>query len=202
MDRRELLKMIALVTGGAVIGGEVFLSGCKNTPDKVAAGVFTAEDITWLDEVAETILPRTSTPGAKDAKVGQFMTVMVKDCYPEADQNIFREGMQQLDEASEKAYSDSFLKVTPAQRVELLTKLDKESKEYQKKKSENDNEAKKKDKNAKASPNHYFTMMKQLTLLGFFSSKEGATQALRYKAVPGEYNGCIDYKKGDKAWAT
>jgi hypothetical protein len=45
-------------------------------------------------------------------------------------------------------------------------------------------------------------MMKQLTLFGYFTSKEGATQALRYKAVPGKYEGCIDYKKGDKAWAT
>ena len=49
---------------------------------------------------------------------------------------------------------------------------------------------------------HYFGMMKQLTLWGYFTSKPGATQALRYVAVPGRYEGCIPYKKGDKAWAT
>jgi hypothetical protein len=51
-------------------------------------------------------------------------------------------------------------------------------------------------------PAHYFTMMKQLTLWGFFTSEPGATKALRYVAVPGKYEGCIPYKKGDKAWAT
>ena len=44
--------------------------------------------------------------------------------------------------------------------------------------------------------------MKQLTLFGYFTSKEGATQALRYVAVPGKYVGDYPYKKGDKAWAT
>ena len=45
-------------------------------------------------------------------------------------------------------------------------------------------------------------MMKELTLLGFFTSEIGATKALRYVAVPGKYVGCIPYNKGDKAWAT
>lgn len=48
---------------------------------------------------------------------------------------------------------------------------------------------------------HYFTLMKQLTLLGFFTSKPGATEALRHVAVPGRYDGCMEYKKGDRAWA-
>ena len=50
-------------------------------------------------------------------------------------------------------------------------------------------------------PNHYFALMKQLTLLGYFTSKEGMTKALRYNPVPGRYEGCIDYKKGDKLFA-
>ena len=51
-------------------------------------------------------------------------------------------------------------------------------------------------------PNHYFKLMKELTLLGYFSSEIGATKALRYIAVPGHYDGNLPYKKGDKAWAT
>jgi Gluconate 2-dehydrogenase subunit 3 len=192
MDRRELLKMVALLTGGVVIGGEVFLSGC-NSNDKTATtgatGAFSKDDISFLDEVAETILPKTNTPGAKDAEVGAFMTVMVNDCYIEADQKIFHEGMKKLDEASNKLNSAGFIKSTPEQRHALLVNLDKEAKEYGKTKKPDD-------------PNHYFAMMKQLTLLGFFTSKPGATQALRYVAVPGKYEGCIPYKKGDKAWAT
>jgi hypothetical protein len=191
MDRRELLKMVALLTGGVVIGGEVFLSGCKSpdTTPAVGSGAFTKDDISFLDEVAETILPKTNTPGAKDAQVGEFMTVMVNDCYTEADQKIFHEGMKKLDEASEKLNNASFLKSTPEQRHTLLVNLDKEAKDYQKSKKAED-------------PNHYFSMIKQLTLMGYFTSKPGATQALRYVAVPGRYDGCIPYKKGDKAWAT
>jgi len=188
MDRRELLKMITVLTGGAFIGGELLLTGCKNEP-AMGGEAFNAQDVAFLDEVADTILPPTKSPGAKEAKVGQFMTVMVNDCYTEKDQKVFHEGINKLNEASKKANGKSFLDATPEQRTTFLTALDKEAKDYQK--------SKKKDE-----PAHYFTMMKQLTLFGYFTSKEGATQALRYKAVPGKYEGCIDYKKGDKAWAT
>ena len=186
MDRRELLKMIAVLTGGAVIGGEVFLSGCK-TGDKPYV-FFTAEDISLLDEVAETIIPATDTPGAKAAKVGAFMQVMVTDCYDEKDQTTFIEGIGKLDQASETMFKSDFIKLSPEQRKELLTSIDKEARDYASKKKKED-------------PNHYFTLMKQLTLLGYFSSEVGATQALRYVPIPGKYEGCIDYKKGDKAWA-
>jgi Gluconate 2-dehydrogenase subunit 3 len=188
MDRRELLKMITALTGGAFIGGELLLSGCKNEP-AMGGAVFNAEDVAFLDEVADTILPATSSPGAKEAKVGQFMTVMVNDTYTEADQKTFHEGISKLNEASKKANGKSFMESTPQQRTTFLTSLDKEAKDYQKNKKKED-------------PQHYFTMMKNLTLFGYFTSKEGATKALRYVPVPGRYEGCIPYKKGDKAWAT
>ena len=187
MERRELLKMIAALTGGVFIGGEL-LTSCKSGP-VVGGSTFTANDTAFLDEVAETILPATKTPGAKAAKTGQLMVVMVNDTYEDKDQKIFHEGIKKLDDASKKANGSSFLEATPEQRTALLTALDKEAKDYQKTKKNGD-------------PNHYFTMMKQLTLFGFFTSKEGATQALRYIAVPGKFDGAYPYKKGDKAWAT
>ena len=210
MDRRELLKMIAGLTGGVVIGGEVFLSGCK-TNDEKTTGSFSKDDIAFLDEVAETILPKTKTPGAKDAAVGQFMTVMVNDCYEPENQQAFHAGIKQLDEASKKMYNEGFMKLTPEKRHDLLVSLDKETKEYQKKKADFDKIQNEKEKAESGKGNsdykketmapHYFTMMKQLTLLGFFTSKPGATEALRYIAVPGKYEGCVPYKKGDRAWA-
>ncbi|HMG67072.1 MAG TPA: gluconate 2-dehydrogenase subunit 3 family protein [Chitinophagaceae bacterium] len=196
MDRRELLKMIAVLTGGAVVGAEVFLTGCKN-PETTSGLAFSEDDIPYLDEIAETILPATSTPGAKAAKVGQFMTVIVNDCYAEGDQKTFHEGMKQLNDACDKKYSSSFMKATPQQRHDLLVGLDKEAKDYQKKRSESMEKAGQKDK----MPNHYFSLMKQLTLWGYFTSKEGMTKALRYNPVPGHYDGCIDYKKGEKSFA-
>jgi Gluconate 2-dehydrogenase subunit 3 len=185
MDRRELLKMITVMTGGALIGGELLLSGCRNELS-LGGATFSADDISFLDEVSDTILPGTTgSPGAKAAKVGKFMTVIVDDCYEPGDQVIFHEGIRRLNESAKKKFKSGFINLTPGQRKELLIGIDKMSKADQ----------------SKESPTHYFTMMKQLTLWGYFSSKEGATQALRYVAVPGKYEGCIDYKKGDKAWA-
>ena len=188
MERRELLKMIAVITGAAFIGGESLLTGCK-TGSSVGGPKFNAADIAFLDEVGETIIPATQTPGAKAVQIGQFMTVFVDDTYDENNQKVFHEGIGKLNEASEKTYKKSFMDITPEQRTALLTSLDKEAKDYQKSKKRDD-------------PNHYFTMMKQLTVFGYFTSKEGATKSLRYLPVPGRYDGSYPYKKGDKTWAT
>jgi hypothetical protein len=205
MDRRELLKMIAVLTGGVVIGGEVFLSGCK-TGAKTDAG-FTASNISLLDEVGETILPATSSPGAKAAQVGEFMKVYVTDCYTQESQDAFSKGIGELEEACKKMNSKGFMDCTPEQRKELLISLEKEAKVYNKAQEEKDNpvweEMKKQHKEYDfvSSPRHYYTMMKQLTLLGYFTSEAGATKALRNVPVPGRYDGALPYKKGDKAFS-
>jgi hypothetical protein len=191
MNRREALSSVALLLGGTIIGAEAFLSGCTSNDKKIGlAGLnFSSDDIAFLDEVGETIIPATTTPGAKEAKIGQFMKTIVTDCYEEKDQKIFTEGMKKLDDASKTKNGKSFLESTPEQRHNLLVELDKEQKEYMSKKKPED-------------PSHYFRMMKELTLWGYFTSEVGATKALRYVAVPGRYDGCVPYKKGDKAWAT
>jgi hypothetical protein len=186
MNRREALSRVAIIMGGTVLGAEAFLSGCKTASTGIS---FSAADISFLDEVAETILPATNTPGAKEAKVAEFMKVMVTDCYEAKDQTIFMDGIKKLDEASKKANSKSFMEADAKQRHDLLVTLDKEAKDYEK--------AKKQDE-----PKHYFTMMKELTLSGFFTSEVGATKALRYVAVPGKFEGSVPYTKGEKAWAT
>ncbi|MEP6948141.1 MAG: gluconate 2-dehydrogenase subunit 3 family protein [Ginsengibacter sp.] len=217
MERREALQYISLLLGGTVVGGSYFLSGCKSKTG--VSMVFTPEDISYLDEIAETILPATGTPGAKAAKVGQFMTVMVNDCYEAADQKIFHEGMRKLDDMCDKKNGKSFMESTPQQRHDLLTDLDKEAKDYKRKTDSYfdalSNEQKhdmtlQKDLSGKDPradkmreyPNYYFTLMKELTLLGYFTSEVGCTQARRYIETPGRFEGCIPYKKGDKAWAT
>ena len=189
MTRRDLLQNVAVLLGGAIVGGSVFsLSGCTST-DKQVNALFSESQVAYLNEIADTILPATSSPGAKAANVGNCMSVMGLDCYTEADQKIFMEGLKKIDALSEKQFSNSFVKADSKQRTELLTALDKEQKEYQAKKT-------------KEEPSHYFRMMKELSVLGYFSSKEGATQALRYLPTPGKYDGSFPYKKGDKAWAT
>jgi hypothetical protein len=215
MNRREALSSVALLLGGTIIGAEVFLSGCTSNDKKLgAAGLnFSADDIAFLDEVGETILPTTSSsPGAKDVKIGEFMKTIVNDCYTESDQTTFVQGLGKLNDESKKKYNQDFIALTDTQKHDLLVQLDKDAKDYMKKKSEFDRLEGEKEAAEKAKgntafkkeemPNHYFTMIKQLTLWGYFTSEPGATKALRYVAVPGRYDGCVPYKKGDRAWAT
>jgi hypothetical protein len=205
MNRRELLKMIALVTGSAVVGGEVFLTGCK-TGTKTEAGL-TAGNISLLNEVGETIIPATNTPGAKAAQVGEFMQVMVRDCYTQDEQDAFMKGINSLEEACKKVNNKSFMDCDAQQKHDFLVSLEKEAKEFDKLVYEKDKPLREEFKQKQrpydfvASPKHYYTMMKQLTLLGFFTSKTGMTETLRHVAVPGKYDGAYPYAAGDKAWA-
>lgn len=231
MDRREALQRVGLLIGGSVLGANAFLTGCKSPGDTDAGEkvTFSQPDIAYLDEIAETIIPTTSSPGAKAAKVGAFMTVMVTDCYEEKDQKIFREGMNKINELSKKKFEKDFMSASAEQRLQLLRELDGEVKEQQRKQREdreqeavnkkkeeeetteqkrNPDQAaektktdKQQEKDKEAPRKHYFRMMKELTLLGYFTSEIGATQALRYTQVPGRYEGCVPYKKGDKLWA-
>jgi len=191
IDRREaVLRVSALLGGAALIGGSSLLAACAKdrAPAAVGVGAFSATDIALLDEVADTILPATSTPGAKAAKVGPFMALMVTDTYDEKDQQIFRAGLTQLEEACRKAHNTGFMTASPEQRLSLLETLDKEQKAYQ-------------DAKQKGDPNHYFRMVKELTLLGYFTSEIGCTQAQRYAETPGRFDPCVPYTAGETSWA-
>ena len=206
MNRRDAIGRVALIMGGAVIGAEFFLSGCKPTSTQVS-DLFDADHVAFMNEVADTILPTTSSPGAKAANVGQFMAVMVRDCYTPEDQKTFLEGLKKLDDAANKKSGSKFLDLNTQQRTDLLVDLDKEQKDFTTQRDKDldaDKLKHKGDANYKAPelPKHYFRMIKELTLLGYFTSEVGATKALRYIAIPGHYDGCVPYKKGDKAWAT
>jgi len=139
IDRREAIRRVsALLGGAALVGGSALWTGCAKEKAPSGAtgsaaagtGTFTEADIAMLDEVAETILPETKTPGAKAAKVGAFMALMVTDTYDPKDQAIFRKGMQQLDEASKQASNARFVVATSEQRLALLKTLDSEQKTY------------------------------------------------------------------------
>src|SRR6266511_574207 len=79
MNRREAIRQVTAMVGGVVfVGSGDLLTAVEHAHARVTAsrkqiGAFTAQDIALLDEVADTILPETKTPGAKAAKVGSFM---------------------------------------------------------------------------------------------------------------------------------
>ncbi|SKA32109.1 Gluconate 2-dehydrogenase subunit 3 [Chitinophaga eiseniae] len=190
MHRRDAIRNVAILLGTAISASTLSaLESCTGSAPK-NYDLHKPETKALLAEIAETIIPTTSTPGAKAAKVDEFIVVMMNDCYKKSDQEVFLDGLKKIDAASQQQFKKNFMEISPEQRTELLTRIDKERVEYNKRKDKKEGD-----------PTHYFQYLKELTLLGYFTSKEGATQALRYVPVPGKYEGCIPYKKGDKAWA-
>jgi hypothetical protein len=227
INRREAIRRVSAMLGGvAFVGGTSLLAAVENPDTAVERppGKFSAQDVAYLDEIAETILPATKTPGAKAAKTGAFMALMVNDCYSPAEQKVFFEGMRKVDEAMRKANNVSFMAATAQQRLAVLTTLDHDQKRVMDAREAADRkrkglspvlggdatEAKAENvpgtpvaaDSAGPQPAHYFRMMKELALLGFFTSKIGCTQALRYVEAPGRFDPCIPHTPGEPAWAS
>jgi hypothetical protein len=152
-------------------------------------GEFGSDDIAFLDEVADAILPETSTPGAKAAAVGAFMALMVTDTYSPEDQAVFRSGMRVIDDECRAEHGVAFMEATSAQRLALLERLDTEQFEHEAARGET------------GLPTHYFRMVKQLTLLGYFTSEIGITMAQNYVESPGRFDPCVPYTEGERSWA-
>jgi len=214
LNRREAIRRASAFLGGAAfVGGSGLLAAVERAraASPGTTGAFSAEDIALLDEIAETILPATSTPGAKAAHTGAFMALMVTDCYSPAEQQTFHDGLRQLDEATRKAHGISFIAATPAQRLGVLKRLDQEQKLVMDAREAADRKRKGLAQLPGApaatvqadieGPAHYFRMMKELSLLGFFTSEVGGTKALRYVESPGRLDPCLPYAAGDPAWA-
>lgn len=237
IDRREAIRRVTALLGGvALVGGGALITGCRD--DRADGGVagdamepFTQEEIALLDEIAETILPETSTPGAKAAGVGPFMALMVTDTYYPPEQEAFREGLRRVEEECQEMHGVGFMQATPEQRTALLEQLDREQKEAMDARaarqsgngtaqeadegSEGGDEflpdqrqegAAESDAGAAVAitedaPPHYFRMMKELALLGYFTSEIGYNQAMRYVESPGRFDPCVPYTPGDRAWA-
>jgi hypothetical protein len=183
---------------GVLMGGVIsapalsILSGCQTKTNPAAEGqVFNADQEKMIAEIAELIIPATDTPGAKDAQVPEFISLMIKDCYPEKDQQSFKEGLDQLEKASQQAYDRSFVELEQEQQVELLTKAESDARAQREQNKDN-----------KEAGLPFLHMMKELTLIGYFTSEPGATQALDYVQNPGSYDGCTTMEPTKKAWAT
>jgi len=187
IDRREAIRRVTALLGGVVfVGGTDLLKAVEHAHARAASshaqvGTFTAQDVALLDEVADTILPETKTPGAKAAHVGPFMALMVTDTYDEQQQGIFRDGIRKLNDAG-------FMTKTPGQRLAFLEQLDREQKAYM-------------DSRQQGAPAHYFRQMKELTLFGYFTSEIGCAQAMRYRETPGRFDPCVPYTPGETTWA-
>lgn len=136
-----------------------------------------AEQQKLLAEVAEIIIPSTDTPGAKAAGVEQFIIRVMRDCYQREEQEKFYAGLAKLDAESRTSHGKGFAELDEAKKNGML------------KKAAENNRA-------------FFKLMKQLTVVGYFTSEIGATKALEYLPIPGRFEGDVPMHPGQKTWAT
>ena len=128
-----------------------------------------------IEAIADTLLPKTSTPGALDVQVPLFTDTVVKNCVAPNDQQRIQKGLQQL-------AAQNFTGLAANEKLSAIKKMD---------------EAAFKDD----ADMQWFRIIKKLMLIGYFTSQQGMTTALNYVKVPGDYIACIPYKPGDKALA-
>jgi hypothetical protein len=185
MNRREALSRAAILLGTAISAPTIaaILSGCKAEPAAGAtAGVLSPELEKLVDALCDHILPKTSTPSATDVGVPAFIYSVLKDCTPAADRDAFAGGLNQLD-----ADARGFLKLAAGDQVAFLKQLD----------------AAARSAGEKATPSQAsWRKLKELTVVGYFTSEAGASEVLEYVPIPGRYEGCMPMPEGQRAWAT
>lgn len=185
MNRRELLQMIASVTGYAMIGSPLLMSACSSA-NPIRGLELSADDQMLLAEIADTIFPRTTTPGAKDVGVPEMVVRLVNNTYEDLDQQEFHNGLSAIRSDSLARYGQAFENLPAEQRAEFLNELNQAALMYQR---------------PQGVSAHYFIMMKQLTIFSYFTTEQVQTGVLRMVLVPGRFDGDYPYVKGETAWA-
>jgi hypothetical protein len=205
LTRREALQRAIALLGGAIIGGPALLAACSRAAQAAAPGatpvaaqrLFDAAELALIDDIADTILPDTATPGARAAQVGPFIAVVVADCYTPGQQAVFKAGLADVGQRARARHGKPFGELAVADRLALLLALERE--QHVAGQAVPSASPRRLGVDEQLPPS--VRMFKELTLLGYFSSEIGCTQAQRFVAVPGRYDPDVPYHKGDKSWA-
>jgi hypothetical protein len=217
MERREAMRNVALLLGGTISAStfSVLFEGCSQPEKKGnSANLISPDHEILITEISDVIIPDTDTPGAKAAGVGPFIVMMIKECYPEDVQKTVVDGLNEVDKLADSKYKKTFVNLGPGEKNLILReiadntiktkKADKEEERADAEKNNNYPVGKKEIKSKSSVKNdktYFFQLIRELTLLGYFTSEIGATKALAYLPVPGKFEGCVDLKPGQKAWA-
>lgn len=207
--RRTVLKLLGLFAGAGA-AGLVTTRACRPAPDVVDRSAWSgldAADIAFLDDLAETVIPTTSTPGARAAAAGEFMATAITECLTDTERALAIGGLRRIDMDCNRRYGHGFRDASDEERLALVRAIDRDRRiqEYW-------HEGLSRGRSlvgrifGLGGPGvprqpHYFTVLKQLIVLAYFTSEIGATGALRHLPIPGDYDGHLPYSKGDGAWS-
>jgi hypothetical protein len=174
MDRRHLLKLAALSVGASIAGtcSRALVSGgaLDAAPQ---ARVLDDEQLHQIATIAELIIPQTDTPGAIAAGVPEFIHRIVTEWYTEQERTTFMQGLAGVDAESRTRFGSRFLGLSTADQTTVLRVLEAQT------------------RNGGRTPGHgaFFAQIKELTVLGYYTSEIGARAELGYRPVPGAYDG-------------
>lgn len=176
ISRKEAIKRSALLLGVTMSSSLVasLLKGCALEKElEWSPEAFDIRQLQAAADFAEVLLPRTETPGAKDAQVERILDQLVSGYLSGEESEFIKRNLDTMadDQFNSMAFEEQNRYVADMAHSEGETHL-------------------------------FFRRFKQLAMLGFFSSKIGATQLLNYDEIPGIYEGCISLKSaGGKTWA-
>jgi hypothetical protein len=186
---RSLAGIAALPVFGSLGVGELLTVGQraheladrrKAAAPQAPPRALTAAEYETVTMAAERIIPRTTTPGATDARVADFIDVMLADWYNDSDRLRFKTGLGELDTRAQSLAGRPFARTTKPQQTELLEALDREV-NVRRQSSPAD------------ADNHWFAMLKHLTVWGYYTSRPGIEKELRVQIMPGRYDGNAPY---------
>lgn len=172
MQRRSVVKNLAMAVGG-LVSLPAWASGW--TPDSI--GHFTSlsfDEEALLGEIVGTIIPETSTPGAKSLKIHQFAMRMIKDCYGEPAPTVLAQGLILADSTAQQTYTKAFTDCDAPQRMDVLSKM-----------------ATSTDPTGKP----FVDMIKKLTIQGYMNSEYYLVNVEKFTMAPGFYHGCVPVPK-------
>lgn len=197
MNRREILKITATLLGAGLSGSlsQSVIAGLLPT-DQPARAAFDQRTRGMVAVLAELIIPKTDTPGAIEAGAPAFIEMMVGDWFYDSERRIFFEGLAALDDFCRQQYRKDFMACDEAQRIEALQDAEKKAAAYKSDAPMFDISQKFVDSNTP-----FFTKLKELTVVGYFTSEVGSKQALSYNPMPMRYDGDVDFAETGREWS-
>jgi hypothetical protein len=180
MQRRELIKQMAAALT-ALSTSTAFADAVVNFSGEDLGSSLDKNQLILIPQLADVIIPATDTPGASDAGVHQFIAYMLEHYYDQDKNRAFQSGLLALERASQQHFNASLSATDQEQKLRLFSALERQRKI--------------------SAERDFLVWLKQLTVMGYYTSEIGATQELRYLATPGTYSACIDFSEVDRTWA-
>jgi gluconate 2-dehydrogenase gamma chain len=187
IDRREALRRTAMLLGGVLSAPAIagVLAGCNSRSADGKWRSLTNEQGELVATIAEHIIPETDTPGARAVGVHVFIDRMLAGHYGDEDRKRVLDGLTSLDATAQGECGRAFIRCSVDEQRALLTRIDQEAFAP----------------TAGRRDVPWFRMIKELTVLGYYTSEIGATRELRHVAVPERFEGCVPLEQIGRTWA-